>query len=98
MHLTCSYNAIGNRSLDLYLQIAKGALLTQGPRTARVHLDFRQLHRFSVWLREYFVPNGYAVHVPGGDQNLADLYSGPFSSRGEGFEDFVEGCPSAQGT
>jgi len=80
---TFSYNAFGNRSLHLYPQIAEGALLSCVPRTACINFDFRQLHRFLVWLREYFIPNSYAVHVPGGDQNLADLYSGPFSSKGE---------------
>ena len=83
VRLTCSYNAIGNRSLHLNLQIAQGALLTREPWTACIHLDARQLHRFPVWLREYlFVTNCYAEHVLGGDQNLADLDSGPFSSGG----------------
>ena len=96
MHLTCLYTV--NRSLDLYLQIAKGALLTLIPGASSEHLDIGLGHRFCVWSREYlFGPNGYAVHVLGGDQTLADLYPGPFSSNGKVVEVFAEGGLSIQG-
>ena len=96
-HLTCFYTV--NRSLDLYLQIAKGALLTLIPGTSSEHLDVGLCHRFRVWRREYvFGPNSYAVHELGGDQTLADLYSGPFSSEGKAFEVFTVGCLSIYGS
>ena len=92
-HLTCFYTV--NRSLDLYLQIAKGALLTLIPGASSEHLDIGLGHRFCVWRSEYlFGPNCYAVHVLGGDQTLADFNSGPFSSKGEGFEEFTVGSLS----
>ena len=96
MHPTC-WHTVNRSFLDLYFQIPQGALLTWRPRVSSEDFHVRQLHGFCVGLREYFfVPNGYAENVLGGDQTLFHLYSGPGSNRGEGFDKLVKGCFSVQ--